>query len=141
MKTLVLDRRDETEYSKTGTEGVLSETGIKICDTLELHEENNKPKESHIPTGTYLCKIVQSPKFGKVYEITEVTGRGNVLIHCANFAGDTDAGMKTQLLGCVALGNGYGLLEGQRAILQSRKTFDLFMQYMKGLPFKLQVIN
>ena len=107
MKTLTLQRDKETQYSDLGTKGILSENGVKICDTLELHEENNKKRESHIPTGKYLCKIVNSPKFGKVYEITNVPNTGNVLIHSGNFAGDTDKGYKSDVLGCVEVGNGY----------------------------------
>ena len=68
MKTLILQRDKETQHSDLGTKGTISENGIKICDTLELHEENNKKRESHIPVGKQLCKIVNSPKFGKVYE-------------------------------------------------------------------------
>ena len=144
MKTLILQRDKETQYSDLGTKGTISENGIKICDTLELHEENNKKRESHIPIGKYLCKIVNSPKFGKVYEITNVPNRGNVLIHSGNFAGDTDKGYKSDVLGCVELGNGYGVIEyapgkKQFGILKSKLTFNLFMQYMKDLPFYLEV--
>ena len=144
MKTLILQRDKETQYFDLGTKGVISENGIKICDTLELHEENNKKRESHIPIGKYLCKIVNSPKFGKVYEITNVPNRGNVLIHSGNFAGDTDKGYKSDVLGCVELGNGYGIIEyapgkKQFGILKSKLTFNLFMQYMQDLPFYLEV--
>ena len=144
MKTLILQRDKETQYSDLGTKGTISENGIKICDTLELHEENNKKRESHIPVGKYLCKIVNSPKFGKVYEITNVPNRGNILIHSGNFAGDTDKGYKSDVLGCVELGNGYGVIEyapgkKQFGILKSKLTFKLFMQYMKDLPFYLEV--
>ena len=144
MKTLILQRDKETQYSDLGTKGTISENGIKICDTLELHEENNKKRESHIPIGKYLCKIVNSPKFGKVYEITNVPNRGNILIHSGNFAGDTDKGYRSDVLGCVELGNGYGIIEyapgkKQFGILKSKLTFNLFMQYMKDLPFYLEV--
>ena len=152
MKTLVLQRDVSTEYSVTGCKGVFSENGQKICDTLELHEEQNKRRESHIPIGKYLCKIVQSPKFGRVYEVTNVPNRGNVLIHWANFAGDTDIdGNKdgisdyvSDLLGCIAVGNGYANIKRkdgkmQFGIINSKKTFDIFMQYMKGLPFYLYI--
>ena len=141
MKTLTLDRRDSTEYSKNGTEGVLHFGEVKICDTLELHEEDNKPRESHIPTGEYLCKIVQSPKFGKVYQVCDVPNRGNILIHAGNYAGETELGLRSDILGCILLGNGYGLLNYQRCILQSRATLKLFMESMNGLPFKLKIIN
>lgn len=152
MKTIVLQRDITTEFSATGTKGVMSESNVKICDTLELHEEQNKKRESHIPIGTYLCKIVQSPKFGKVYEITNVPNRGNVLIHSANFAGDTDidenkdgiSDYSSDLLGCVAVGNGYANIKRkdgkyQYGIINSKKTLELFMAYMKGLPFYLDI--
>ena len=59
MKTLTLNRNENTEHNPTGTEGVLYDNeGIKICDTLELHDENNAKGKSHIPTGTYTCKII-----------------------------------------------------------------------------------
>lgn len=141
MKTIILQRNKSTENSVTGTEGQWIFNNIKICDTLELHEENNKPKESHIPEGEYLCKIVQSPKFGKVYQVCNVPGRGNILIHSGNLAGDTDQHLKSDVLGCILLGNGYGLVGSQRGILNSRRTLKLFMDSMGGLSFKLKIIN
>mgnify|MGYP003493575091 FL=1 len=119
---------------------------MKLADTLELHEEGNKKRESHIPVGEYLCELVDSPKFGNVYEVKNVHGRGNVLIHSANFAGDTNKGLDSDLLGCIAVGSGYGKIDNhhgkkQFAILNSRKTLKSFMEYMLGQPFILVVIN
>lgn len=143
-KILVLDRNENSEFSDFGTTGGFFENNVKICDTLELHEEQNKKRESHIPVGEYECVLINSPKYGEVYEIQNVPNRGNILIHWANFAGDTDKGLETDLLGCVAVGNGYGEIKNKKgnfqfAILKSKATFKIFMNYMKGENFKLIV--
>lgn len=143
-KEIVLDRINSTENSETGTKGSFSYGSLKLCDTLELHDENNKHRESHIPAGRYLCELINSPKFGVVYEVKGVPNRDKILIHWGNFAGDKDLGFDTDLLGCIAVGTGYGFIPNhkgitQLGILNSRKTFKTFMEFMLGNPFYLIV--
>jgi hypothetical protein len=101
---------------------------------------DNKPKRSCIPEGTYHVRMRNSPRFGRVYEITGVPGRSDILIHAGNFAGDVDAGLQTHVQGCVLVGQSRGILGGQRAVMLSRPALRAFLAHMRGEPFSLGVV-
>lgn len=114
-------------------------------NTLELPWRDNKPQKSCIPTGNYICRLKKSPKFGLIYEITNVPGRANCLIHPANLAGDVDLGWTTELHGCIApcLRRGYMRnLAGkmQAAGLVSLPALNLLMKWANGQPFELEIV-
>lgn len=74
-----------------------------------------------------------------VYRLEDKHGRGDCLIHNANFAGDSEAGFETQLHGCTAPGNSYGQIarnDGQPglqwAILQSVAALEELIKQTKG---------
>ena len=113
------------EESEQGTFGVLKLDKQLFCWTLEPSDRLNKPNESCIPAQQYLCRRVRSPKFGETFMITNVPGRTDVLFHAGNVKDDT--------LGCILLGQTLGKLKGQRAILNSGKTFEDFLLAMSGL--------
>lgn len=124
-----------------GTFGDLqTDTGFR-CKTAELQWQDNKPRVSSIPAGSYVVEWATSPKFGPCYHLKDVPGRSHILIHPGNFAGDTAAGLKSDLLGCIALGQKVGLLNGQLAVFSSRSTVDLFEEEMKQQPFLLTLTN
>ena len=89
------------------------------------------PQKSCITAGTYECVWQESPKYGWCYEVTNVPERSRILIHPANW--------EHQLLGCIALGKGRGVLNGKPAITQSRDAIKEFHNHMKEQPFTLQV--
>lgn len=131
--------------SDQGTFGLLT-FGPQSCRTLELPWRDNRTRRSCIPPGTYLCAIVQSPKFGRVYGVRRVPGRSAVLIHPANLAGDVDLGWTTQLEGCIApcervgsMPNNAGRL--QAAGLVSRPAVARLMAWAKGDPFTLEITS
>jgi hypothetical protein len=126
--------------SDQGTEGVLTTEGF-FCKTLELPWRNNKRNVSCIPDGEYKVAIRQSPRFGTVYHVKEVTGRTYILIHSGNFAGDKSKGYKTHVNGCILLGKKHGFLGEQRAVLNSRITIRKFMNFMQYEPFTLYVVG
>ena len=121
MKIVELIRLEE---SGQGTIGVLKINKKVFCYTLEPADRLNKPNESCIPVQQYICRRVRSPKFGETFMIAGVPNRTNILYHAGNVAGDT--------LGCILLGQTVGKLKGQRAVLNSGKTFELFMLLMSG---------
>jgi hypothetical protein len=87
---------------------------------------------------------VRSPKFGKVYEVKNVPNRGNVLIHSANVAGNSDLGYDTQLHGCIAPATRLGLMRNkagdmQLAGLVSRAALTQFMRWANDKPFTLRI--
>ncbi len=103
-----------------GTFGVLlDEEHIPICVTLENPWQENQPYISCIPTGLYRCKPIDSPRFGKTWEVVEVPGRTHILFHWGNKEADTQ--------GCILLGTYFGELNGVPAILNSRSVFDAFI--------------
>lgn len=133
MRRVIL-KRDPSELS--GTFGVIT-AGMFSAYSLELPWKENRAMVSCIPFGEYDCSIIESPKFGKVYTVKDVPGRTHVLIHKGNFAGDTERGLKSDVEGCILIGNAIGEIGGQRALLASRDAFTRFMEEMGGEPFRL----
>jgi hypothetical protein len=130
--------------SDEGTFGVLSFGGQTVY-SLELPWRDNRRQKSCIPFGSYRCTLVQSPKFGRVYEVTNVPGRSAVLIHPANFGGDADLGYTTHLQGCIAPCERIGLMQNkagrmQRAGLVSRPAVSRLMSWAAGQPFELEIL-
>lgn len=125
-----------------GTFGVLV-FGSGVVRTLELPWRDNRPQRSCIPAGLYQCRIVNSPRFGRVYGVMNVPGRSNVLIHSANLAGDVDLGWKTQLHGCIAPCLHTGRMQAggkwQAAGLVSRPALRDLMDWAAGNPFELEI--
>jgi len=99
--------------------------GKKVfCATLEPADQDNIEDISCIPAGQYLCRRHDSPKFGETFKILNVPNRTHVLFHRGNFIKDT--------AGCVILGITWGNLSGNRAVLNSGKSFESFMDALKG---------
>jgi hypothetical protein len=112
--------------------------------SLELPWRENKPQISSIPKGVYLCELVDSPKFGRVYEVRNVPGRSHILIHAANWAGDRAKGLHSDLLGCIAPGDSVGMLQPpngrmQRAVIGSKRALHDLMAWAGGEPFELTI--
>jgi len=124
--------------SDQGTLGKLYYSNFS-CYTLELPWRDNKRNISCIPAGEYDSKIRISPKFGKVYWLTEVENRSFILMHSGNWAGDVEKKFKSHVNGCILLGQKRGLLVGQLAVLNSRITVKRFIRMMGGNPFKLKI--
>lgn len=135
MKRATLTRDPSTDE---GTFGVLQIDG-QTLHAIELPWRDNTPQASCIPVGVYRCEIVQSPKFGRVYEVKGVAGRSAILIHAANYAGDVSKGLRSDLLGCIAPCMAFGQLNGQMAGLSSRAALAEFMAWAGGEPFELVI--
>lgn len=135
MKRAILTRAPSTDE---GTFGML-QLDAQVLRTTELPWRDNKPQASCIPLGVYRCEIVQSPKFGRVYGVQNVPGRSAILIHSANYGGDTTKGYRSQLLGCIAPCMAHGQLNGQMAGLQSRDALAEFMAWAGGDPIELEI--
>lgn len=142
METVKLQR---LETGEEGTFGRLT-FGNFSCYTGELPWKYNTRQQSCIPTGTYACRLRQSPKFGRVYEVTGVPNRSFILIHGGNFSGDVSRGYTSHVEGCILLGNRFGYLPNkagamQRAVLASSVAVGAFMRTMGYQPFLLQVVS
>lgn len=100
--------------------------GKVACElkTLELPWNDNKPNKSCIPVDQkYVCKRVNSPRFGVTFEIIDVDGRTHILFHAGNDEDDTS--------GCVLLGmaiDQYNHIAGGT----SRAGLKKFLETLKG---------
>lgn len=126
-----------------GTFGVLQFGGASVR-TLELPWRDNRRKMSCVPPGSYRCVLTNSPKFGRVYTLLDVPGRSHVLIHSANFAGDSTLGWTTQLEGCIAPCMRVGAMRNNAGVMQaaglvSRPALNMLMAWAKGAPFTLEI--
>lgn len=122
------------DKSEDGVFGVLTLDNQAVCLTLERSWLGNQQNISCVPPDIYLCKRIDSPKFGDTFQFMNVPGRTNILFHIGNTPDDS--------LGCVLLGSEYGELESKRGILGSSKAFKKFMTITEGVDaFPLQIIN
>jgi hypothetical protein len=137
MREVTIQRK---KWEDWGTEGDLTvkDSDFK-CKTLELPFKLNKKRISSIIPTSYICEIVNSPKFGKVYEVKSVRERGDILIHAGNFAGDTEKGLKSDSMGCILLGDKITNIGGQMGISNSKNTLLAFMHEMNGEKFILNI--
>ena len=131
MKTFVLNR---VAQSEKGTFGVLIEGQIPFALTLEPPWLDNKKNISCIPPDEYICKSVNSPKYGYAFRVTRVALRTNILFHQGNIGKNT--------LGCILVGEQFEPLNGEPAILASQKGYKELMHKLRGLDtFKLVIIE
>ncbi len=121
MKVLYLHRLPKHE---DGVFGVLSYESRPFAVTLEPEDKNNQRNISCIPSGRYLCKRVESPKFGNTFQVTGVYNRSGILFH----AGNTEEDSK----GCILVGEEFGELYRKTAILKSRKGLAEFLKLLNG---------
>jgi len=110
------------EDFKDGTFGVLKINKEVFCVTLEPPDIENARNISSIPAQQYVCRRVDSPRYGDTFEICDVPFRTNVLVHPGNQV------IHTQ--GCVLLAQHFGKLRGDRAVLNSGNTFRAFLSRM-----------
>lgn len=142
MKTLLLQRNESTDQGTVGTLLFGSET----CRTLELPWRDNKQQLSCIPPGSYDLVWAKSPKFGMCYHLVHVHMRANVLIHSANFAGDSKLGWTTQLQGCIAPCTRLGFMKNlqgkmQLAGLVSKPALRRFESWGNKELLKLEILS
>lgn len=107
------------EESDAGTFGVLKVNKQVFCVTLEPRDAENATGKSSVPAQQYACRRVNSPSFGRTYQVLGVPGRSDILLHPGNTAGDT--------AGCILLAEHFGKLGGSRAVLNSGATFREFL--------------
>jgi hypothetical protein len=76
-----------------------------------------------------------------MYLLLGTSPRAGIRKHPANFMGDRTKGLRSQLYGCIALGERLGWMDGQKALLLSAPAVRRFEDYMERKPFRLEVIN
>ena len=133
MNKAILIRFETTDE---GTSGVFLSKKFK-CFTLELPYRNNQKNISCIPKGIYNCKYKYSRKFKDVFHLQDVEDRTYIYIHSGNFAGDVNKSLQSQTEGCILLGERFGELSKQLAVLNSRRTIDRLFEHFGKEDFEL----
>ena len=122
------------QFSALGIKGrLLCDDPHLVLFTLENPWKDNARSISCIPAETYPCRIVDSPRFGRVYGVTNVRNRSHILIHAGNYPRDTS--------GCILIGQTGDILSPTMFIGNSQKALKEFMDKLDGQPFELEIIN
>lgn len=110
--------------TKRGTFGVmLDEDNYPFCLTIERPWKDNKRNVSCIPTGKYECEKTFSSTFGVTFKVKNVPGRSHILFHKGNLMEDSH--------GCIILGEEFGFLDKELAVLSSGRAFSEFKQRLE----------
>lgn len=128
------------ESEDTGTIGRLLFPGGELY-AIEPPDRGNARGESCIPAGIYTCAEVQSPRFGRTYEVLNVPGRTHILFHAGNWGGDEAKGLRTDTDGCILPGMEVGKISGQRGVSGSKAALDQFLGAVEFAPFTLIVVD
>lgn len=139
MIKATLTRMSSTDQ---GTKGELKIDSLSFkCNTFELPWRNNQPKMSCIPTGTYKATVFFSPHFRRcVYLLDGVPNRSSVEVHVGNYAGDTSKGFRSDVLGCILVGDGYSKGGGQMMLTNSKVTLDRLLEATAKQDMELTII-
>src|SRR6266853_1304497 len=109
-----------TKDSEIPTFGVLFHEGqIPFALTLERPWRHNVHGISCIPVGIYVCKRINSPKFGNTFQVMNVLDRDEILIHKGNIQEDSH--------GCILIGEQFGSLKDEPALLAAKDGFKELM--------------
>lgn len=127
-----------------GTPGEMR-IGPWVASTLELPWRDNQSDISCIPAGTYPFILVKTrrPIGGRshLYLINNVPDRFGILAHAGTFAGQTDKGYKSSVLGCCLVGYRTGIYQSQRAIFDTRRAIGDMHNILRGKPTQIRFTN
>jgi hypothetical protein len=122
-----------------GTFGVFQAGSLRAFSG-ELPDRGNASSVSRVPPGAYRCGFTYSPRFGRrLYLLDRVPGRSGIRVHPANLMGDAMKGFRSQLNGCIALGERLGYMDGQKCLLLSQPAVRRVEEYFRGRPFLLEI--
>jgi hypothetical protein len=117
--SMILELIRLEESYEYGTFGVLKVSKQVFCVTLEPRDQLNAPFISSIPAQQYMCRRYSSTRYGQTWLVEKVPDRQLILFHPGNIDKHTE--------GCILLGEHFGKLRGDRAVLNSGVTFRNFM--------------
>lgn len=136
LSDAILQRFEESDQ---GTFGRLNAPSLSLY-TGELPWRENAASISRVPAGTYRAVVTYSPRFGRgLYLLGPTDPRAGIRIHPANLMGDAEKGFRSQLNGCIALGERLGHMDGQKALLLSQPAVRRLESYFGGKPFGLEI--
>ncbi|MEA3346954.1 MAG: DUF5675 family protein [Candidatus Auribacterota bacterium] len=106
--------------NRAGTWGVIEYKYQPFALTMELPWNDNKRSASCIEPGIYYAsRQIYRSKYDS-FVLKDVPGRDGIFLHTGNIDDHTK--------GCILVGEEFGILNNERAILASRRGFDEFMK-------------
>lgn len=133
----LLQRLDESDQ---GTFGHFLTGGLGRLYSGELPNRANAPSISRVLAGLYRALFTFSPRFGRgLYLLDAVPARSGIRLHPANLMGDVSRGFRSQLNGCISLGERLGWMEGQKALLLSAPAVRRCESHFAGRTFILEI--
>lgn len=122
-----------TEFGLSETLGVLIVDGALTFCTLEPPWRDNRVSISSIPEGPYKCVRAPSASYGSVFWVKDVPLRSDIIMgHVGNTHRDSD--------GCIVLGMYPGIVDHQRAVMESRRAIAAWQVITEGVDcFDLQI--
>lgn len=140
--TITRERTDDL-----GTYGRMRIEGKDFtCLTGELPWRGNKPGLSCTKAGVYATKLQNSQHFKvPLYHLEDRDGRVAEEIHPGNWCGDVTKGFKSDVRGCILLGNTIGDIlrpdkTFQKGVGQSHDALERFMKITAGEDLELTII-
>lgn len=108
-----------------------------ICNTVEQPWNNNEVGASCVKEGVYLISPFESPSHGDVYilsapqlGVTKTPEEGGERSLCEIHVANTPSELK----GCIAPGQSFGVVNNQWAVVSSQKAFDSLMELLDNKP-------
>lgn len=145
MRSATLQRENDTTPDQ-GTPGIITCDTARQFYSLELPDRENAPDRGRILAGTYLAHLIMSGHFHErdgsramLYMLLNVPGRKYVELHWGNWAGDAEMGYNSDVDGCILQGNHRGILNGQKAITDTRNAVAQFKEEMGNEDFELTI--
>lgn len=101
--------------------------------SLELPYIKNKRQISCIPIGTYACRKMVHPNFGKCFQVYNVDNRDGIFIHVGNY--------HNQIKGCILLGSALQDInaDGIVDVINSRSTINSAYNFL-SVKFNLVIL-
>ncbi len=131
MIKIHIDRHYESKQTK-GDFLMVTDTAKYQCKSLELAWLNNQSNISCIPEGIYKVVVRYSKKYGRHLHITDVDGRGYILIHWGNYAASFNPkSNRPDIRGCVLVGQSYADFDGDGHDEISASKSQTFKKIMK----------
>jgi hypothetical protein len=126
---------------KSGDDGTFGKIDVEntLFCTAELPSRGNKQDQSSIPAGVYKVSPQKSQKFGDCYRLNDVPNRTGILIHAGNYAGDISKGYRSDVKGCIIIGDSFETLHNQQIVANSRESFERFKSIIGRRSFMMAV--
>lgn len=130
-------------YLPMATFGELwDDQGTRVAVTVECPWLNNQPNISCIPEGRYQltgytsphkghCLALNAPELG--VQLTGPALRTACLMHSANRA--------SELQGCIAPGDSFGVVASEWAVMNSRQTMQALLNRINNQPCTLTIMR